>query len=228
MIPSDHFFVGGGAAESVITPIAAVLLMLAVALILLLPRRYVLLPLLLGVFLVPTGNVLVLAGFHMMPVRLLATTGWLRLAFTKTAPGKGRFAGGCSKVDRALLGCYIAIAIAVLLQWMDMAAVANQLGALLSTLGMYLLLRQLIRDQENIFCHQTPGSGCRTKCFVYDHQRITLHNLIGMVIGGVQTSPLVREGRVRAQGAFQHAILPQACSAQRRCPLSLWLFKTRR
>jgi hypothetical protein len=228
MIPSDHFFVGGGSAATSVTPVAALLLMLSGALILFGPRRYVLVPLLLGVFLVPTGNVVVLGGFHMMPIRLLAPLGWLRLAVNKPRAAENRFAGGYGNVDRAFLGCCVATAIAVCLQWMSTSAVTNQLGILVGTLGMFFLLRQLIRDDEDIALAVkllVTVAGINVLCMIIEW--LTLQNLFGTVIGGVQDSPLIREGKIRAQGAFQHAILAGVYGATV-LPLSLWLLNMRR
>ena len=87
MIPSDKFFVGGGAAETLATPFATALLALAVLLMFVLPRRHVVVPLLLGVFLVPSGAVFVVGGAHLMPVRVLALSGWMRIALLQGLRG---------------------------------------------------------------------------------------------------------------------------------------------
>src|ERR1700694_1752584 len=88
---------GGGTAETLLHPIVAVAMALAIILILCLPRRYVIVPLLLGVFLVPKGQVLVLAGAHFTVARILFLAGslrWLSLRRSLTLPR------GYSSIDR--------------------------------------------------------------------------------------------------------------------------------
>jgi hypothetical protein len=228
MIPSDHFFLGGGAANTAMTPVAAVLLILAVAMILFGPRRYIVAPLLLAVFLVPSGNVVVLAGVHLMPIRILAPAGWLRLVMSKRQAGESRFAFGYSDIDRAFLGFNIVTAVAVFLQWLTVSAITNQLGELEGMLGMYFLLRQLIRNQEDVaFTIKVMVMTAVVSVAGMINEHLTLHNAFGTLIGGVQTFPLVREGRIRSEGPFQHAILAGVFGATT-LPLSLWLFKVRR
>jgi hypothetical protein len=228
VIPSDHFYIGGGATATAITVVAAVLLLVTVVSMFALPRRYVLVPLLLGVFLVPSGNVLVVGGLHLMPGRLLALVGWVRVAWARPPKGGARFAGGCNAIDIAFLGWGIATAVAVTIQWMSMPALINQCGALGGNLGMYFLLRQLIRGTEDIAraikvlvvvaAIVALGMVC---------ERLTLRNFFGIVVGGVQEAPLVREGRVRSQGPFQHAILAGVFGATL-VPPCLWLWKKHR
>lgn len=228
MLPSDHFFIGGGAAETVMSPVAAILLLIAVAIILFGPRKYVVAPLLLAVFLVPAGNVVVLGGFHMGAARLLAPTGWLRLAISPPPATRSRFSIEYNNIDRAFLGFNIVTAIAVWFQWMSTSAITNQLGVLEGTLGMYLLLRQLIRDEEDIAISiklLVVVAVVSLLGMIIEH--LTLHNMFGTLIGGVQSFPLIREGKIRAEGPFQHAILAGVYGATT-LPLSLWLLKMRR
>jgi hypothetical protein len=39
------------------------------------------------------------------------------------------------------------------------------------------------------------------------YERLVVQNLFGLLIGGVDLVPLIREGKIRSQGAFGHAIL---------------------
>lgn len=228
MIPSNHFFIGGGATATTLSPVAAVLLSIATVLILIVPYRQIIIPLLLGVFLVPAGCVVVIGGFHMMPVRVLAIVGWARLLL-RGRDGKGpRFAGGYTPLDKYFLWWNSLTAIAVWLQWVNVSAVTNQLGNLVGTVGMYFLLRQLIRDDED-------GTRAAKTLIVIAainvcgmvNEHLTLHNVFGSLIGGVQASPLIRNGKIRAQGAFQHAILGGVFGATT-LPLALWLLVGKR
>ena len=228
MIPSNSFFIGGGSSDTTITPVAMALLGLAIVLMVGVSRRYVLVPMLLAAFLVPTGNVLVVGGFHLMPTRLLSLVGCARLLMTKPPSGESRLAGGWNGIDGALFGWGIVTAIAVTLQWMTVPALTNQIGALSGSFGAYFLLRQLIRDDRDIALAVRVliiVAVVNTVGMVIE--RLTLSNLFGTIIGGVQSWPLVREGKIRSEGAFQHAILA-GVFGEGIVPLSLWLFKTRK
>ncbi|MGA7410087.1 MAG: hypothetical protein WBW33_06350 [Bryobacteraceae bacterium] len=224
MIPTNNFFVGGGASETALTPVAAALLALAVLAMWLAPRRYALVPLLLGAFLVPAGEVVVLAGAHLGPVRLLALFGCLRLAIMKPPPNESRLVGGWNNIDTAFLACGLARAAAVIIQFLSVAAVVNQAGILLATFGIYFILRQQIRDEKDI---ATAIKAMIVVAFICAAsmviEQLLLRNLFGTLIGGVDIVPLIRNGKTRAQGPFQHAILAGVFGATL-LPLCLWLW----
>jgi len=214
--------------ETEFSAFAAVVLGMALLLVLALPRRYVVVPLLLGALLVPTQNVLVVAGFHFMPIRLLGLAGCARWLVSRPQGDKSRLAGGWNGIDRALLGWGIAAAAAISLQWMNMQALYNQIGVLTATFGIYFALRQLIRDDEDIArVIRVLAAVAVINVVSMISEQLTLHNLFGAIMGGVDASPLIREGRIRAQGAFQHAILAGVFGATL-VPLCCWLWKSGR
>ena len=61
----------GGSAETLLHPAVLLAALLAIGLILRLPRRHVIVPLLLVVFLIPKGQVLVIAGAHFTIAKIL-------------------------------------------------------------------------------------------------------------------------------------------------------------
>ncbi len=62
---------GGGAWETVLGPGVLVLLLVAIVLILLVRRKFILGPLMFGLFLLPVGQTLVLGGLHLYVSRML-------------------------------------------------------------------------------------------------------------------------------------------------------------
>jgi hypothetical protein len=207
VIPND-FFIGGGARETLMGPVGAILMLLAVALMFFLPRKYMVVPALLAVFLVPEGEVVVLGGLHLMPVRIIALCGLARVAWLRHSSRGSLFLGGFNPIDKAFFCCTIAHSVAFILLWRAAAAVTNQLGFLSGELGSYVLLRFLIRDREDIFRVLKVFAviaAINALGMVYEQFRI--QNLFGLLIGGVDAVPLIREGRIRSQGAFGHAIL---------------------
>lgn len=224
-MPPDHPTVfGGGATETILHPIVLVAMILAAILTFLLPRKYVLVPFLFVTFLAPFGQQLVLGGVHWFVFRILILCGWVRLLAGKRTSRSGVLAGGINPVDRAFLWCTIVGALALILRFLEMAALINRCGFLLDYLGGYFLFRALIRDEKDI--HRV------IKCFAL----ITLVVAIGMVIeqvklvnvfgllGGHQIVPEFREGRIRSIGPFAHEILAGTFGATL-VPLFLLLWK---
>jgi hypothetical protein len=222
----DHFRFGGGAAESTMGAPVLVALLLAIALVLLLPRRYVVVPVLLGIFLVPQGSVLVVAGVHVGAERLIAAFGCLRLVFTKATSQTPIFEAGFNVLDKAFFLWALFRAIAFTVLWSDTAAAINQAGFLWSTIGTYLLLRFLIRDEEDITTAlKTFALIAAIQAVEMVGEQMTLTNMFGTLLGGVSSVTGVREGRVRSQGVFQHAILAGAFGATM-MPLFIRLWQT--
>jgi len=204
----DNFFLGGGAAATFMGPVAAVLLLIAVALISCLPRKYLVVPVLFSVFLVPGGEVIVLGGFHLMPVRIVALFGLVRLAWLRYSSRIAVFSGGLNSIDKAFLWGALAHSVAFVLLWKEAAAITNQLGFQLGELGSYILLRFLIRDREDIFrVLKVLALIAAINALGMIYEQVRIQNLFGILIGGVDSVPLIREGRIRSQGAFGHAIL---------------------
>jgi hypothetical protein len=188
--------------------VGALLMVSAIVLMFVLPRRLVVVPVLLAAFLVPQGEGIVIAGFHLMPVRIIALFGLLQLGWIHRSSDIPVFGGGINSIDTAFVSCEIARAIAFILLWREPSAIANQMGLLLGTLGMYVLLRSLIRRNEDIFTVLKVlviVAALNAVGMIYE--RMEIRNLFGLLIGGVDPVPLIREGKIRSQGAFGHAIL---------------------
>jgi hypothetical protein len=221
----ENFYIGGGAAATTMTTAGMVILVLTFICILFFPRKYVVIPVLLSALLVPMGQIVVVGGFHLTPVRMVVLFGWLRIVWIKLSTKQAIFAGRFNAIDTAFCGYAISHAIAFNLLWRQTAALNNQFGFLWSVIGMYFLLRFLIQDEEDclrairvvavIACVNAAG-------MIYEQLRI--QNLFGMWIGGVDAAPLIRDGKTRSQGAFGHAILAGSFAATA-LPLFLLLLR---
>lgn len=201
-----NFYVGGGVAETAISPIAAVILGLAVVGVLFLPRKHAAALALIGALLIPAGNMLVLAGAHLQPVRVIALFGIVRLLRSKFGSTLALLAGGINSIDRAVLGWGVFHALAFTLLWHSSGALVNQCGFLLGTLGIYFLLRHLVRDERdvrNVVRVLVMVAAVNAAEMLYE--QFTGHNLFSLLRGVTVSS--TRDGHVRAQGAFQHPLL---------------------
>jgi hypothetical protein len=207
MIP-DHFFLGGGAGETLMGPVGAFMILIAIVLMFALPRKYVVIPILLAVFLVPRGEVVVIGGSHFPPDRIIALFGLAKLIWLRYSSRISVFADGLNSIDKAFLWSTLAHSVAFILIWKETAAVTNQMGYLLGEMGLYVVLRFLIRDRQDVYRVLKVLSVIaviNAVGMMYEHLRV--QNLFGVIIGGVDTVPLIREGKIRSQGAFGHAIL---------------------
>lgn len=201
MEPANIRF-GGGSSHTILHPLVAAALIVTIALILLLPRKYVVAPLLLTVFLVPWGQVVVLGGIHFTVYRIVVLFGLFRLARTKI-PGAGRLAGGFNPVDTAFTLCALFTFLTFSLQWMETQALIKGLGNLLDALGGYFVLRFLIQDKEDVqrsikvFAVIALVVGaCMT------NEQLTHRNIFGL-LGGVPVDVVMRDGKPRSTGPFE-------------------------
>ena len=117
--------------------------------------------------------------------------------------------------------------IAFVLFYGQMGAVVNQFGYLWDYLGAFFLLRFLIRDDKDVerairvfaLIAVVVAAGML-------YERLHDVNVFGL-LGGVRVEPELRNGQVRAQGPFEHALLAGAFGAIL-LPLFFWLWRRRR
>lgn len=212
MIPDHAKTFGGGAVESAVNPVVLVLMILAIILILVLPRKWAIIPFLFVGLLIPVGQVIVVGGVHLFVLRLIILFGCLRLSFSKMMSPGPLLAGGFGWLDHLFLWCTLCQGIAAILLFRDTGALINQFGFLLDYIGGFFILRFLIHDKENLFR--------AIKCFAVIalivavcmvRERFTMQNIFGYI--GGRLIPEVREGRIRAQGPFEHELLAGAFGA---------------
>jgi hypothetical protein len=203
---SGHYRFGGGGTETALSPIVLVAMLVAIAFILLLPRKFLTSPFLLIAFMVPAGQMLVVSGVHLYVVRIVILAGLGRLIAAKVASKASIFGGGFSTIDKLFVCWAISRSFAFMLLYGQMDAVVNQFGFLWDSLGGYFLLRFAIRDEEDIR-RTTKIFALLTIivaiCMV--NEQISRTNVFGF-IGGRLISE-VRDGKLRSQGPFSHAIV---------------------
>jgi hypothetical protein len=204
---------GSGAAETSISPLVLILLAISIAGVFLLPRRYVIVPLLFSMLFIPLGQVLVIAGAHFMTLRIMVIVTWLRLMMAPGPRGQDSASRKYTTIDKLFLWWAISSTIAFIVEWGELAAVFNRIGFLLSSLGVYFLFKRLILG---------PGDIDRTiKVFavltMFLALFMTLEQITGQnifsIFGGVPAVTVIRNGKLRSQGPFAHAILAGAFGA---------------
>ncbi len=218
---------GGGADQSVLSPIVLVAMLAATVLIFVLPRKHVLAPLLITIFLVPQNQQLYVAGVHLFVNRLLILAAFIRGATSKEPKQKSVCAGGWNSIDTAAV-CYMTIlSAATMMQYLSVSALINQLGYLWDYMLGYFALRVLIRSEEEtllaIKCCAVL-SMLFAVAMVIEQEK--MFNVFGL-LGSVPMAPEVRDGKIRCAAAFAHPLTAGAFSGTT-IPLFVLLWKWRR
>jgi len=216
----DNLRFGGGATDTILHPLVAAALALVIILIFCLPRKHIIVPLLLMIFLTPRGQVLLLGGVHFTVARILILMALARWAISaKSAP----LAGGFTPIDRAFTLLAVTYLIVFSLQWMQSQAFIKSLGDFLDTLGGYFVMRFLIRDREDIVraIKALAIVAIIMAPFMYLEQKIQ-RDLFGL-LGGIPEGVSVRDGQIRSRGAFAVYITAGAFGAFL-IPLLIWFW----
>jgi hypothetical protein len=210
MGPRDLKF-GGGVADTVLNPVVLILILIAGAMICFAPRQKALIAFLTAGTLIPIDQVLVLAGVHFPMLRVLAIFGFVRVLKQRHSSKSSLFAGGFNKLDGAVILLAVLTALNGIILFREFGAVVYQAGNLCTVLGTYLLLRLLIRNEDDVLCGIRALVWITTFCaFVMTYERSTGENPYAMLHGARATAIahlVERSDRFRAQGPFGHSIL---------------------
>jgi len=204
----------------VLNPLVAVAMLLSAVMIIAMPRRQVIIPILLMLFLTPKGQQLVVANLHFNVFRIIIIVALVRLISTRrSSPNTGRL----NSIDYAVIGCALAVCVLFSLQWLEMQATIKAVGDLLDALGGYLVFRLAIRDRHDlrraiqVLAFMAIIMGAE----MINEQR-TGHDLFGQ-LGGTAAIPEMRDGKIRSQAAFRHSI-PAGAYGATLIPLLVWLW----
>jgi hypothetical protein len=219
---------GGGATDTVMHPAAAIAMVVAIVLMLRLPRKYAVVPFLLGLFLLPAGQELHLGGVHLYVPRIMILFALARLVWTKHGSNARIFTGGWNDLDK-IFTCWAVLHVvaAILYYGVDAAVLLQRVAFLWDTLGGYFLLRFLIRDTEDI------RRVAKTFAIIVGVLGIAMlneyfrdQNVFGY-FGSISVSSALRVGTIRAQGPFAHPILAGSFAATL-LPFFVWLWQSNR
>lgn len=204
----EHYYFGGGVADSVMHPVVAAVLIIAIILTLVLQRKYLIIPFFVCAFLVPLGQTLVLGGVHLFVLRILILFGCARMLVVKASGKASVFGVGLNAVDKVfMLWAIFRVTAFLILFSFQSAALVNQVASLLDVLGGYFFLRFAIQDDNDI------RRAIRVLAVVVVivgacmlNEKLHAQNVFGY-FGGMPVAPEIRDGTVRAQGPFAHPIL---------------------
>lgn len=191
-------------------------------LIYILPKRWALLPLLVLACFVPAGQRIVLAGLDFSFLRILVIAYWVRILAFQDYKGLRLVA-----LDYAIIAWILVGSVVYVLQWTDMSSITNRAGYIYESLGIYFTFRCMLRswaDVERTVLILAMIAIPITAFFTLE--QMTGRNMFS-IMGGVREFTQIREGRLRAQGAFSHPIMA-GCFFAIVLVLSSGLFMARR
>lgn len=166
------------------------------------PRRFALLPIILmACFIAPAQRVVILE-LDFSFLRLMVIAGWIRILFLRDTPSFQ-----WKPVDTVF--CVWIITKSLAYNWLhaSVKALIFTLGDAFDAVGMYFMFRHFVQSWSDL-------DGV-IKCFIIASipvsfafliERATGRNAFS-VFGGVPAITVVREGKLRCQGAFSHPIL---------------------
>jgi hypothetical protein len=224
-VEPEHWRFGGGASDTVLHPIVLVAMLVAVIIILALPKRAALTTFLFSMFLIPLGQQFLVGGVHLFVGRVIIAAGWIRMLSDPNAKGMKVFGKGLNGLDKAFVLYVVVRVVAFTALNLNGAAVVNQVGFVWDFLGGYVLLRYLIRTDEDVTRAFKALAYLAVILSIFMiREQMTGENAFGL-LGGVNLVSDVRQGRIRSNAVFQHAILAGVFGSTL-VPLMIWLWKS--
>jgi hypothetical protein len=167
-----------------------------------LKREKALIPLLITTCYMPLGQAFVVVGLHFQLYRVLLIVGWIRILTRKE-----NSAFTFTKLDRVFVYWAVATLILGTLAEPSVGRLTNRAGEVYNAFGAYFLIRCWLRSLDEVIGLVKFLSWMIVPLAVsMVVEKSTTRNIFA-VFGGVPEVTLVRDGKLRCQGAFRHPIL---------------------
>ena len=114
------------------------------------------------------------------------------------------------------------------MQWGVAGIIARTGSHIYEQFGAYLLIRNLVRDWDDVVALVQTVCILAFPCVVFFMLEWSSGRNVFAVFGGVPSVTIVRDGRLRCQGAFTHAIIAGCAWAWMPMIASLWWWELRR
>lgn len=167
-----------------------------------LPRKLVLLPVIITACYISLGQQLLIFVFHFSAIRLVVLFALLRLFV------RGEISAiKLNTIDKAIIYWVMSSFLIYILRLQTSDALVNRLGVVYNSIGMYFLFRFYIRDFNDIERLLKLLSIViipLSIAMIYEYS--TGRNLFS-IFGGVPEITVMRGDRFRCQGPFRHPIL---------------------
>jgi len=171
-------------------------------LMILVPRRYAPIPLLIVTCYITIGQRVVVAGLDFTMFRILILFGWARLVLRSEI-----YALKLNAIDKALIWWIITSIVTYTILWGTFRAFINRMGLAYDVIGIYFLLRFIIRDFEDVIrIIKSLGFIIVPLALAALLENATTRNIFA-IFGGVPEFSRLRDGNVRCVISFGDAIL---------------------
>jgi len=197
--PMAAFGAGG---QTHLDPAILVAMILAIGLILLLPRKYVIIPLLLLSLPIPSAQMLMLGSFHFQLFRILVFFVWIRLVWQRYVKEGPSSEIHCNALDMCVIWYAVIYVLAFTLLWQEQQAFFDSMGKLYNIIGFYIAFRFFIRDRadaERVVKALVLVALVIAACM--SNEQMTGRNVLAM-FGGVPAHTVIRGDYLRSQGPF--------------------------
>jgi hypothetical protein len=186
---------------SSINQIALVFTLAMGVLILFLPRRFAFLPILMTACYVTLGQVMFIGPLHFTMIRIIIFFGYARIILRKEIS-----LIMLHRIDKIFIFYVLTSATTYYLLRRDSEAIINQLGFIYNA-GLYFIFRSLVCDLNDVYrIFKVLAFIMVPLTFAMIIEKATGRNFFA-IFGGVPEITMVREGKIRCQGAFSHPIL---------------------
>jgi len=185
-----------------LVPMGIAFLILAAIFTFVLPRRSAIWPLLASICYMPLGQQVVVLGLHFEIVRILILAGVVRVVWRHEA----EWPAG-TRLDKLFVWWAVLSVILGSLSTPSWSLLVNRLGAFYNAMGIYFLACCWVRDTRTFIGMLKALAVLAVPIAVsMVVEKTTAHNIFS-VFGGVPEITVQREGHLRCQAAFRHAIL---------------------
>jgi hypothetical protein len=185
-----------------VTALGLVFLLCMGVLVWALPRRQAVAPLLITTCYMPLGQMIMIGSLHFPFFRILLVVGLCRVCMRREGAGLE-----LTSLDKIFGWWAVATLVLGTLASPSSERFINRAGEVFNALGTYILFRCWVRDSEELFriirflaVMIVPLAGAMIV------EKVTGRNLF-YVLGGVGEHGIIRDGKMRCQGAFRHPIL---------------------
>ena len=169
-------------------------------LLVLLPRKYIMLPFVLGACFIPADQRMIIGGLDFTPLRILVVVGLLSM-FLRGPQWPRRL----NDFDLLVINFAICGALIYYIQWETSDAIIHQSGVLFDVFGMYLIFTRSLGSWESVRLTLKIFAVCSIITAVFVAVEWATGKNPFMVLGKVHT--VIRDGRYRCAGPFPHSII---------------------
>jgi hypothetical protein len=185
-----------------VNDVAVIFVVISALALLACPRKWAPLPLLVGACYMTYGQAVEIGPFRFTVIRMLIFVGAIRVLVRRERP-----AGGFTRMDWLMLVWAAWGVCSSAFHKEPGETLVNDLGMVYNNLGIFFLIRCFCQSEEDIVgVIRWIAIVLVPVALEMAFEQATHRNLFAF-LGGVDENPAMRDGRLRSQGPFAHAIL---------------------